>query len=85
MNAKGSASAIIVADRRGDYGAPLTTDVPPGTGDVTCPCGNHRARCRFGRPHTWATWHHQGRLVRTRDTLACECGAVCTAEDGADA
>lgn len=79
------AAPYLAANRGDDYGAPKFVATPPGTGPVTCPCGNHRARCRFGRMHSWATWHYQGPLVRTPDTYACTCGAVCVAEETADA
>ena len=32
---------------------PFALSPLPGTGQVTCECGKHRNRCRFGRPHVW--------------------------------
>lgn len=78
-----TATTYLAADRGADYGASRTVDKPPGTGEVSECCGNHRQRCRFGRPHTWTTWYYQGRLVRTSATYACDCGAVCTGEEDA--
>lgn len=57
-----------------------TTTAPLGSGPVTCGCGNHRSRCRFGRPHTWAMpwFDDDGEL---RNTARCmECRSECTAE-----
>ena len=80
--AQTTSPTFTVADRCGNYGAPMESATAPGTGDITFPCGNHRAHCRFGRPHTWVTWYHQGHVVRTQSTYACEwCGAVCTADE----
>jgi hypothetical protein len=56
-----------------------------GSGPVTCSephCRGHRARCLFGRQHTWQTWYENGRLMRTGDTYHClDCGGVCIGEE----
>jgi hypothetical protein len=53
----------------------------PGSGPVDC-CGGHRARCKFGRQHSWATWYENGKLQRTRATFHCHiCGGVCTDDE----
>lgn len=77
-----AAEGFLAVDTRSDFGAPVTRPTAPGSGAVTCACGNHRERCSFGRRHTWADWYHQAELVRTEDTYSCwNCGAVCTTEE----
>lgn len=52
-----------------------------GSGEVAC-CGGHRARCLFGRQHSWSVWYREGKLVRTSDTYHCHvCDGVCTADE----
>jgi hypothetical protein len=58
-----------------------TQQTAPPNATPVC-CGKHADRCKFGRPHVWATWYENGRLVQTPDTYRCDgCGGVCTADE----
>jgi hypothetical protein len=56
-----------------------------GSGPIQCTddrCHGHRARCNFGRLHTWSTWFSDGHLMRTADTYHCaDCGGVCVGDE----
>lgn len=54
-----------------------TTATVPGSGAITCECGAHRNRCKFGRPHIWFLVTEGG--VETAD--CAECGAHCETDD----
>lgn len=58
-----------------------TTTTQAGSGPVDCECGNHRNRCRFGRPHTWAAPWYDDNGVLQRAFRCQPCGSVCTAEE----
>jgi len=63
---------------------PLSACDTAGSGGVSCPCGAHRDRCRFGADHHWSVWYRDAVLVRTAATYHCHrCGGVCTAEEAA--
>lgn len=48
-----------------------------GSESVTCECGNHLDRCKFGRPHIMASpWYAGGGVWRL--TSKCfDCGSEC--------
>lgn len=57
-----------------------TIAINRGSGEVSCECSNHRDRCRFGRPHDWATpWFDESGVLK--HTWRCiPCGSECTAK-----